>query len=45
MLENILTPALANSTHGGGENLYRLNCYLSNLKIKKLPYIKNITYY
>ena len=44
MLENMITSALANSTHGG-KNLYRLNCYLFNLKINKLPHIKNVTYY
>ena len=44
MLEKKVTPLLANSTQGG-KNLYRLNCYLFNLKIKKLPHIKNITYY
>ena len=44
MIENKVTAKLANSTHGG-KNLYRLNCYLFNLKIKKLPHIKNVTYY
>ena len=45
MLENRVTPVLANSTHGGGKNLYKVNCYLFDLKINKLPHIKNITYY
>ena len=45
MLENKVAPALANSTHGAGQKLYRLNCYLFNLKINKLPHIKNVTYY
>ena len=46
MLENMITPALANSTHGGGsKNLYKVDCYLSNLKINKLPHIKNVIYY
>ena len=44
MLENKVAPALANSTHGW-QKLYRLNCYLFNLKINKLPHIKNVTYY
>ena len=34
---------LANSTHGGGETLYKINSYLP--KIKPIPHIKNITYY
>ena len=45
MLEKKVTPLLANSTHGGGKNLYKVDCYLSNLKINKLPHIKNVTYY
>ena len=45
MLENKVTPKLANSMHKRDENLYRLICYLFNLKIDKIPYIKNVTYY
>ena len=45
MLENKVTPALANSTHGGGQNFYKVNCYLFDVKINKLPHIKNVTYY
>ncbi len=46
MLENKATLALANSKHGGGgKSLYKINCYLFNIKIKKLPHIKNVTYY
>ena len=41
MLENKVTPKLANSTHGGGKNLY--SDYLANYY--KIPYIKNVTYY
>ncbi len=43
MLENKKTSSLANSTHGGGQNFYKVNCYL--FKINKLPHIKNVTYY
>ncbi len=45
MLENKVTPKLANSNYERGKNLYKVNCYLSNLKINKIPHIKNVTYY
>ena len=40
MLENKVTPKLANSTHEGGKNLYQ-NYLANNYKI---PHIKNVTY-
>ena len=45
MLENKVILKLANSTHKSDNNLYRLKYYLFNLKINKLPHIKNVTYY
>lgn len=45
MLEDKIKILLANSTHGGGKNLFRLKYYLFNIKIKKQPHIKNVTYY
>ena len=41
MLENKVTPKLANSMHKRDENLY--SDYLANYY--KIPYIKNVTYY